>query len=61
MVCGCISSKGLGELALIDITMDAQQYLNTLKTNLKRSTNKNRILCKKTRFKFYQDNDPKHR
>ena len=62
MVCGCISSKGVGDLALINTTMDAQQYLDILKTNLIRNSNKFGFMQEiKPRFKFYQDNDPKHR
>ena len=37
--CGCISSKGVGDLGFVDPKMDLQQYLNILKTNLKGSTN----------------------
>lgn len=32
MVWGCISSKGVGDLAFIETTMDAPQYLSILKT-----------------------------
>ena len=42
--------------------MDAQQYSDILKTNLKRSANKFGFMQEnKPRFKFYQDSDPKHR
>ena len=36
MVCDCISSKGVGDLAFIDTAMDVQQYLDILMTNLKK-------------------------
>ena len=39
MVCGCILSKGVGNLGFIDTTMASQQYLDILKTTLKRSAN----------------------
>ena len=62
MVCSCISSKGAENLAFIDTTMDVQQYLHILKTNLKRIANKFGFMQEnKPRFKFYKDNNPKHR
>ena len=50
MVCGGISSKGVGDLHFIDTIMDSQEYLEILKTNLKRSANK---------FGFMQKNKPR--
>ena len=62
MVCDCISSKGVVDLTFIDTTMDTQQYMDILKMNLKRRANKFTIMQEnKSRFKFDQDNDPKHR
>lgn len=62
MVWGCISSKGVGDLAFIENTMDAEQYLNILKCHLINSANKFGFNGdNKPRFKFYQDNDPKHK
>ena len=62
MVCDCISSKGVANTVFLDTTMDAQQYLEILKANLKISANKFSFMQEnKPRFKFYQDNDPKHR
>ena len=62
MVCGCMWSKGVGDSAFIDTIVDAQQYLDILKMNLKRSPNKFGFMQEnKPRFKFYKDNDPKHR
>ena len=62
MVCGCISSKGVGDPVFIDTAIDSQLYLDILKTNLKRSANKFGFMREnKPRFKFYQDYDPKHR
>lgn len=62
MIWGCISSKGVGDLAFIEATMDAQQYLNILKSHLVSSARKfGFIRDNKPQFKFYQDNDPKHK
>ena len=62
MVCVCMSSKGVGDLAFIDTIMDAQQYLDIFKTNLKRSANKFGFMQEnKSKLKFYKDNDRKYR
>lgn len=62
MVWGCISSKGVGELAFIETTMDAGKYLSILKCHLVNSARKfGFIKDNKPVFKFYQDNDPKHK
>lgn len=62
MIWGCISSKGVGDLAFIETTMDAQQYLDILKKHLVTSAmNFGFIRDNKPHFKFYQDNDPKHK
>lgn len=58
MVWGCISACGVGNLVFIENTMDKNVYLNLLKNNLIASADKMGV----TRdFKFYQDNDPKHK
>jgi len=56
MVWGCISSKGMGDLAFIETTMNAQKYHNILKSHLP-------SIARKLEFypQFYQDNDPKHK
>ena len=42
--------------------MDSQQYLDIFKTTLKKSGNNFGFMQEnKQRFKFYQDNDPKHK
>ena len=62
MMWGCISSHGVGKLAFIESTMNAVQYLDILKTNLKASAEKFVLFSNnKPNFKFYQDNDPKHK
>lgn len=62
MIWGCISSEGVGDLAFIETTMDAQKYLDILKRNLVSSARKfGFIRDNKPQFKFYQDNDPKHK
>lgn len=58
LVWGCISAFGPGELVFIDTIMDKNVYLNILKNNLHKSATKMGIL---NTFKFYQDNDPKHK
>lgn len=58
MVWGCFSKKGVGQLAFIDGNMDANMYIDILRENLHRSAEKLGI---RRTFKFYQDNDPKHK
>lgn len=58
MVWGCMSAQGVGNLVFIDSTMNHHMYLNILKQNLKSSAENMGIL---NSFKFYQDNDPKHK
>uniref|UniRef100_A0A0K8WKL3 Transposable element Tc1 transposase n=1 Tax=Bactrocera latifrons TaxID=174628 RepID=A0A0K8WKL3_BACLA len=53
-----MSSAGVGNLAFIDSTMDKTMYLNILKANLLQSASKLNI---REGFRFYQDNDPKHK
>ncbi|KAH8292658.1 hypothetical protein KR044_013326, partial [Drosophila immigrans] len=62
MVWGCISCKGVGEIAFIENTMNAEQYLSILKTNFRQSADKfGFIVDNKPKFKFQRDNDPKHK
>lgn len=62
MIWGCISSRGVGNLAFIESTIDAQQYLQILKSNLRPSAEKfGLIVDNMPKFQFYQDNDPKHK
>lgn len=58
MVWGCMSSAGVGNLVFIEETMDITVYLNLLKDNLLQSADKLGI---REGFRFYQDNDPKHK
>lgn len=58
MVWGCMSSAGVGNLVFIDSTMDKKQYLKILQDNLVQSAEQLGI---KESFRFYQDNDPKHK
>lgn len=58
MVWGCMSAAGVGELVFIDGNMNKEQYLQILKQNLHKSAEKLGI---RNTFKFYQDNDPKHK
>lgn len=58
MVWGCISAAGMGELVFIDGIVDKNKYLNILKQNLHKSAINMNI---RNSFKFYQDNDPKHK
>jgi len=58
MVWGCFSAQGVGCLAFIDTTMTADGYIKILKDNLHQSAEKMKI---SKSFKFYQDNDPKHK
>jgi transposase len=57
MVWGCVSSRGVGELVVIDGIMNAEKYLTLLKANLPKSVAKMGI---QRSFKYYEDNDPKH-
>lgn len=57
MVWGCVSSKGVGNLAFIDGNMTAKMYVTILQDNLKKSVED---LNLQDTFVFQQDNDPKH-
>lgn len=58
MVWGCMSSAGVGRLEFIDSTMNKEVYLDLLKQNLLQSAEDLGI---RDTFRFYQDNDPKHK
>ena len=58
MVRNYISSKGVGKLVFIDGILNKNKYLSILKDNLIKSANNMNI---RDNFKFYQDNDPKHK
>ena len=54
MVWGCFSASGVGEL---DMTMNAQCYVNLLEKNLAPNVSKLKL---PRHWIFQQDNDPKH-
>jgi len=58
MVWGCMSAAGVGSLVFIEGIMEKMQYLDILKKNLLQSAEK---LGVRGDFRFYQDNDPKHK
>ncbi|CAK9813094.1 Transposable element Tcb2 transposase [Anthophora quadrimaculata] len=58
IIWGCILTTGVGELIFIDGIMDKNKYLDILKTNLIKSASNLGI---RDTFKFYQDNDHKHK
>lgn len=58
MVWACMSAAGVGNLEFIESTMDKTVYLNILKSNLLESAENLGI---REDFRFYQDNDPKHK
>lgn len=58
MVWGCMSAAGVGKLCFVEGIMNQDVYLEILKNNLRSSAEKLGIL---DTFKFYQDNDPKHK
>lgn len=58
MVWACMSAAGVGNLVFIEGIMDKTMYLNILKDNLVQSAQKLGI---QSDFRFYQDNDPKHK
>lgn len=57
MIWGCMTAKGVGNLAVIPTTMTQVVYRQILEDNLKMSATKLRM---GRRFIFQQDNDPKH-
>lgn len=58
MVWGCMTAFGVGDLVFIDGKLNAEKYRDLLRTHLRQSADKLGILDS---FKFYEDNDPKHR
>lgn len=58
IVWACMSSAGVGNLVFIETTMDNKAYLKILQNNLLESAPKLGI---RDNFRFYQDNDPKHK
>lgn len=58
MVWACMAATGVGNLVFIDENMDKNMYLRILKDNLLQSAEK---LGVPNNFRFYQDNDPKHK
>ncbi|GFV57860.1 transposable element Tcb2 transposase [Trichonephila clavipes] len=53
----CVAHNGAGNLAFIDIKMNALAYIDVLRHNLLDSAKK---LSLENTFTFQQDNDPKH-
>lgn len=58
MVWGCMTSKGVGRMCVVDGIMDATKYVRILDTNLEATARDQRML--RTGFLFQQDGDPKH-
>jgi transposase len=58
MVWGCFAASGIGSLVFIDGIMNSDVYIDILREHLHSSAEK--LGIRKT-FKFYQDNDPKHK
>lgn len=65
MVWGCISSKGVGVIRILDEIMTKEVYLDILKNELTASVKKFGFIDpdnpNKLKYKYYQDNDPKHK
>ena len=57
MVWGRFAAHGVGELVLIDGIMDQHQYIDILRTAVRRSAD---LLFQGRNWTFQQDNDPKH-
>ncbi|KAH8245626.1 hypothetical protein KR032_001767, partial [Drosophila birchii] len=58
MVWDCMAASRVGYLVFIEGNMDKHMYLKILKDNLEDSAMK---LGLEDNFRFYQDNDPKHK
>jgi hypothetical protein len=56
MIWGCMAYNGVGNIAFIDGTMDASNYIEVLLSNLAHSALK---LTINYSYHFQQDNDPK--
>ena len=65
MVWGCISSKGVGVISILDEIMTKEAYLVILKNEVIASIKKfdfiGPVNPNKFNYKYYQDNDPKHK
>lgn len=65
MAWACISCRGVGEIKILDEIMTKEVYLDILKNDLCSSARKFGFFDpenpQKLNFKFYQDNDPKHK
>lgn len=65
MVWGCISSKGVGVIRILDEIMTKEVYLDILKNELTASIKKfgfiDPVNPNKFNYKYYQDNDSKHK
>ena len=57
MFWGCFSAQGTGSLVKIDGIMNSNKYIEILQENIQPSVKK---LGLGRRFRFQQDNDPKH-
>lgn len=64
MVRGCISSKGVGVIWILDEIMTIEVYLDVLKTELTTSIQKfgfiDPVNSNKFKYKYYQEDYPKH-
>lgn len=58
MVWACMAASGVGKLVFIEENMDKTIYLKILKENLIQSAENLGLI---SNFRFYQDNDPKHK
>ena len=65
MVRGCISSKRVGVISILDEIMTKELFLDILKNELIASIKKfgfiDSVNPNKFYYKYYQDNDPKHK
>ena len=65
MIWGCISSKGVGVIRILNEIMTKEVYLDILKNELIAKIKKfgfiDPVNSNKFYYKYYQDNDPKHK
>ena len=65
MVWGCISSKGVDVIRILDAIMTKEVYFDILKNELISSIMKfgfvDPVNPNKLYYKYYQDSDPKHK
>ncbi|CAK9814099.1 Transposable element Tcb2 transposase [Anthophora plagiata] len=57
MLWGCMGYYGVGNIAFIEESMNAEKYIDILRNNLPESTKKLRL---NRTYYFQQDNDPQH-